>query len=115
MMRSLPVILLALLLGGVLAQEAQAVPGKLRIVVEGQGNVTGDFGTFCSGPATCEFPASVGRDLQAQGRPGFVFQGWTGCRAGTGGSSPNCFVDSYAALVVVTVRFRDEQDPGVRL
>jgi hypothetical protein len=54
MMRSLPVIVLALLLGGMLAQDAQAVPGKLRIVVEGQGNVTGDFG-----PAAAPAPAAA--------------------------------------------------------
>src|SRR5688572_14680329 len=85
--RPLRAILLVLLLGALFgpAQPAQAVPGKLRIVIEGQGTVTGDFGTFCSGPGACEFPASVGRNLQAQERSGYVFQSWTGCRAGTGG------------------------------
>jgi hypothetical protein len=46
---------------------------------------------------------------------GYQFSSWEGCRAGTGGPSPDCFVDSYAPLVTVIARFTDVQNPSVSL
>ncbi len=105
---------IALLIGAALPSDAAAVPGTLTVVIEGQGRVTGP-GVDCT--STCSVFANAGRPLKAIERPGsgYSFASWEGCRAGTGGGSPDCFVDSYAPVVPVIVRFRDTQAPGVAL
>jgi Bacterial Ig domain len=105
---------LALLIGATLPSDAHAVPGTLRVEIDGPGRVTGP-GVDCT--STCSVPANAGRPLKATDRAGtgYSFASWTGCRAGTGGASPDCFVDSYAPLVTVIARFRDVQAPAVSL
>jgi hypothetical protein len=102
-------LLIALLL---LPAEAQAVPGTLRVEIQGEGRVTGP-GVDCT--ATCSVPADRGRALKAADRPGYTFSNWLGCRAGTGGTSPDCFVDAYAPVVTAIATFRDVQAPSVAL
>jgi Bacterial Ig domain len=105
---------IALLVGAALPSEAGAVPGTLTVVIEGQGRVTGPG---VDGTETCSVFANAGRPLKAIERPGsgYSFTSWLGCRAGTGGAGADCFVDSYAPVVMVHARFRDAQAPAVAL
>jgi hypothetical protein len=108
--------LLILLLAGLawLPSAADAAARTIVVELQGVGRVTGP-GIDCT--ATCSFEADSGRPLTAFERPGsgYVFESWLGCRAGTGLTSPSCFVDTYAPVVTAIVRFRDVQVPSVDL